>query len=134
MKPANRSEKRRGAATRDQIGEQVTGVEAIEVKATIPDHQIDSALTRYNLTVNNDEERYIYFFDTLDLALFKAGIIARARRIVGDDHDSTVKLRPVVPRRSRRSGRSSMDSSWRPTPARRVWSSPRPSPCRWRRG
>jgi hypothetical protein len=97
MKPANRSEKRRGAATRDQIGEQVTGVEAIEVKATIPDHQIDSALTRYNLTVDNDEERYIYFFDTLDLALFKAGIIARARRIVGDDHDSTVKLRPVVP-------------------------------------
>jgi hypothetical protein len=37
------------------------------------------------------------FFDTPDLDLFKAGMIARARRIVGDAHDSTVKFRPVVP-------------------------------------
>ena len=88
---------RRGAATKDQIGQLVAGVDAIEVKATIPDHQIEPSLHRYQLTVDNDEERYIYFFDTPNLDLYQAGIIARARRIVGEEHDSTVKFRPVVP-------------------------------------
>lgn len=87
----------RGAATRDQVRRQVIGVEAIEIKVTIPDAQIEAALGLCGLTVDNDEERYIYFFDTPDLTLFKGGIIARARRIVGDEHDSTVKFRPVVP-------------------------------------
>jgi len=75
----------------------VSGVEAIEIKATVDEHQIDAALAHYRLTVDNDEERYIYFFDTPGLTLLKEGIIARARRIVGDEHDSTIKFRPVVP-------------------------------------
>ena len=45
----------------------------------------------------DDNERFIYFFDTPELELFESGIIARARRIVGSDHDSTIKFRPVVP-------------------------------------
>lgn len=89
--------KNRGEATRNQIGELVAGVDAIEVKATIPDTQLDSALSRYNLTVDNGEERYIYYFDTPSLDLFNAGVIARARRILGGQHDSTVKFRPVLP-------------------------------------
>lgn len=97
MKSVQLSTGRRGASTKDQIGNLTTGVEAIEVKATIPDHQIEPALGRYGLSVDNDEERYIYFFDTPALDLFQAGIITRARRIVGDAHDSTVKHRPVVP-------------------------------------
>jgi len=68
-----------------------------EIKATIPDHQIRQALARFGLTASNDEERYIYFFDTPNLDLLGAGIIARARRVVGDAHDSTVKFRPVDP-------------------------------------
>ncbi len=56
------------------------------------------ALARFGLTANNDEERYIYFFDTATLDLLGAGIIARARRVVGDAHDSTVKFRPVDPK------------------------------------
>jgi hypothetical protein len=44
------------------------------------------------------EERYIYFFDTPKLDLLGAGIIARARRVVGEDHDSTVKFRPIDPK------------------------------------
>ncbi len=88
---------KRGATTRGQVARKLAGVDAIEIKITVPDHQIDAALNRYKLTIDNDEERYIYFFDTPDLDLFKAGMIARARRIVGDDHDSTVKFRPVVP-------------------------------------
>ncbi len=87
----------RGAATRGSVARAVAGAEAIEIKATIPNHQIRHALTRFGLTANNDEERYIYFFDTPGLDLLAAGIIARARRVVGGTHDSTVKFRPVDP-------------------------------------
>ncbi|MGY6216123.1 hypothetical protein ACW73L_13275 [Methylolobus aquaticus] len=85
------------AATAGQVASMVSGVEAIEIKATVAEHQIDAALAHYRLTVDNDEERYIYFFDTPGLTLLEDGIIARARRIVGDEHDSTIKFRPVVP-------------------------------------
>ncbi len=104
-KSAATSPAKRGAATRDLIARQVAGVDAIEIKVTIPDAQIEEALNRFALTVDNDEERFIYFFDTPDLTLFKGGMIARARRIVGDQHDSTVKFRPVVP--------NEVPASWR---------------------
>jgi len=87
----------RGEATKDKVAKAVAGAEAIEIKATIPDRQIKSALARFGLTRNNDEERFIYFFDTPDLDLLAAGIITRARRVIGDEHDSTVKFRPVDP-------------------------------------
>jgi hypothetical protein len=86
----------------------MAGADAIEIKATIPDHQIEEALDRYKLTPRNDEERYIYFFDTPKLDLLEAGIIMRARRIVGDAHDSTVKFRPVEP--------STVGAEWRKFP------------------
>jgi len=41
--------------------------------------------------------RQVFFFDTPDLTLNRAGVVARARRIQGRDGDSTIKLRPVVP-------------------------------------
>ena len=88
----------RGAATRGKVAKAIAGAEAIEIKATIPDRQIRQALARFGLTSNNDEERYIYFFDTPKLDLLGAGIIARARRVVGEAHDSTVKFRPVNPK------------------------------------
>ena len=87
----------RGEATRGKVARAVAGVDAIEIKATIADHQVSGALARFGLTANNDEERYIYFFDTPALDLLEAGIIARARRVVGEEHDSTIKLRPVDP-------------------------------------
>ena len=106
MKSANAAAPR-GDRTRDRVARQVTGVDAIEIKVTVPDAQIEEALGRFGLTVDNDEERYIYFFDTPGLDLFRAGIIARARRIVGDQHDSTVKFRPVVP--------AEVSAAWRAT-------------------
>lgn len=87
----------RGAATRGTVARQTAGAEAIEIKATIPDQQIQAALARYDLTLRNDEERFVYFFDAPNLDLLQAGIILRARRVVGDEHDSTVKFRPVTP-------------------------------------
>jgi hypothetical protein len=87
----------RGKATMGQVAKAVAGAEAIEIKATIPEHQVRSALARFGLNTRNDEERHIYFFDTLGLELLDGGIIARARRVIGDEHDSTVKFRPVDP-------------------------------------
>ncbi len=87
----------RGAATRDRVAKAIAGADDIEIKATVPHHQIKQALKRFGLTASNDEERYIYFFDTPKLDLLKAGIITRARRVVGQAHDSTVKFRPVNP-------------------------------------
>jgi hypothetical protein len=37
----------RGRATRGAVARQMTGAEAIEIKATIPDHQIRHALARF---------------------------------------------------------------------------------------
>jgi hypothetical protein len=95
----------RGKATKGKVARAVAGAEQIEIKATVPNHQIVPALRRFGLTSSNDEERYIYFFDTPGLDLLTAGIITRARRVIGDDHDSTVKFRPVVP--------EDVDKQWR---------------------
>jgi hypothetical protein len=84
------------SSTQGRVTKLVFGADSIEIKATIPDAQIEKALTRFNLTLDNDEECYIYFFDTPSLDLLKAGIITRARRMVGGEHDSTIKFRPVV--------------------------------------
>jgi hypothetical protein len=82
--------------TRGQVAKTVAGADGVEIKATIPQKQIDLALQAYGLQIDNSE-RYIYFFDTPDLELFEQGVIARARRVVGAGHDSTVKFRPVDP-------------------------------------
>jgi hypothetical protein len=97
MKPVPDVAPSRGPATRDQVSRQVAGVDVIEVKATIPETQVDGALARYNLTLSNDDERLIYFFDTLSFDLLKSGVIARARMTKHGQTDSTVKFRPVVP-------------------------------------
>lgn len=88
----------RGAATKGKVAYQMVGTEAVEIKATIPTHQVRNALKRHGLDQNNDDERYIYFFDTPDLNLFNEGVVVRARRRIGDQHDTTVKLRPVNPK------------------------------------
>ena len=85
-----------GEEIRGQVARAMAGAEGVEIKAIIPDKQIDAALELYKLKLD-DNERYVYFFDTPELELFASGIIARARRIVGSDHDSTIKFRPVVP-------------------------------------
>ena len=84
--------------------EQWRGADGVEIKATIPEKQVDPALHAYGLSLS-DSERYIYFFDTPELELLETGVIARARRIVGAQHDSTIKFRPVLP--------ASIPSLWR---------------------
>jgi hypothetical protein len=74
----------------------MAGTEGVEIKAVIANEQIEPVLQAYGLE-RDTNERYIYFFDTPDLELFESGVIARARRIVGAGHDSTIKFRPVDP-------------------------------------
>ena len=83
------------APQRGYYAQQTAGADRIEIKATVPQRQIAGALKRYKLTRSNDEQRLVYFFDTPDQALLEAGIIVRARRVIGDRHDSTIKFRPV---------------------------------------
>jgi hypothetical protein len=85
-----------GVETRGQVAKIMAGAGGVEIKATIPQQQIELALKAYGLELD-DNERYIYFFDTPDLELFEQGVIARARRVVGATHDSTIKFRPVEP-------------------------------------
>jgi hypothetical protein len=89
--------KKRGAATKGRAAKVVAGADFVEVKATIPSRHVTAALQRYGLDPAKATDRFIYFFDTPDLSLLEAGVIARARRVVGGTHDSTVKFRPVVP-------------------------------------
>lgn len=91
---AAKPETRKEAAKCNQVDRHPSGT--ITLKASIADPLIDGVLSRYGLTVDSDAPRHVYFFDTPDLTLLKAGIIARARRISGDDHDSTIKFHPVV--------------------------------------
>jgi hypothetical protein len=83
------------APQRGHYAKLTAGADRIEIKATVPQSQIAKALKRYKLTRSNDEQRLVYFFDTPDQALLAAGIIVRARRVIGDQHDSTIKFRPV---------------------------------------
>jgi hypothetical protein len=102
----------RGRATSGRVASEIAGAEAIEIKATIASHQVSVALKRFKLAASDDEERFIYFFDTPRLDLLEAGIIARARRAVGAAHDSTVKFRPINP--------ADVADKWRKFPAFKI--------------
>ena len=73
------------------------GADSVELKLTIPDRDHRSAITELKLDPLDAQIRQVFFFDTPDLALNKAGVVARARRVQGKVHDSVVKLRPVRP-------------------------------------
>jgi hypothetical protein len=71
--------------------------DSVELKLTVP--EVDQASTASVLGLDPLEAqlRQVFFFDTPELALDKAGVVVRARRVQGKGDDSVVKLRPVVP-------------------------------------
>ncbi len=71
--------------------------DSVELKLTVPDSSRRSAATALDLDPLDAQIRQVFFFDTLDLTLNKAGVVVRARRIQGKPADSTVKLRPIAP-------------------------------------
>jgi hypothetical protein len=71
--------------------------DSVELKLTIPESEQRSAVEALDLDPLQAQLRQVYFFDTPDLRLFEAGVVARARRVQKKGDDSVVKLRPVVP-------------------------------------
>src|SRR4051794_2867836 len=80
-----------------ELLELLHGAGSTELKLTLPEADQRSAVMALGMDPLEAQIRQVYFFDTPDLALNQAGVIARARRIQGRSHDSVVKLRPVVP-------------------------------------
>jgi hypothetical protein len=75
----------------------VEDADSVELKLTVPTASHRSAIAALDLDPLEAQIRQVFFFDTPDLALNKAGVVARARRVQGKGEDSVVKLRPVAP-------------------------------------
>jgi hypothetical protein len=75
----------------------IEGADSVELKLTIPDEDRRSTVVALGMDPLDAYLRQVFFFDTPDLALDRAGVVTRARRSQGRPDDSVVKLRPVVP-------------------------------------
>jgi hypothetical protein len=75
----------------------VSDADSVELKLTVPESNQRSAVRSLGLDPLEAEIRQVFFFDTPDLALDKAGVVVRARRAQVKGDDTVVKLRPVVP-------------------------------------
>ena len=80
-----------------RLMELVKDADSVELKLTVPEVSHRSTIARLGVDPLEAQIRQVFFFDTPDLSLNQAGVVARARRIQGRDSDSVVKLRPVVP-------------------------------------
>src|SRR5947199_1399045 len=93
------------AATRPQLSDEqlgellslIDGADSVELKLTVPESDQRSAVGALDMDPLECEIRQVFFFDTPDLALYDAGVVARARRVQKKGDDSVVKLRPIVP-------------------------------------
>jgi hypothetical protein len=73
------------------------GSDTVELKLTVPASQQRAAISALGLDALDAQIRQVIFFDTPDLALDRAGVVVRARRIQGRVGDSVIKLRPLDP-------------------------------------
>jgi len=90
----------RPALTDAQLGEMMgllRGSDTVELKVTVPAAQQRDAIRALGLDALDAQIRQVIFFDTPDLALDRAGVVVRARRIQGRAGDSVIKLRPLDP-------------------------------------
>ena len=72
------------------------GSDTVELKLTVHHDEMQSAERSLGLDELEAQIRQVVFFDTPDLALHRAGLVVRARRIQGGGGDTVVKLRPVT--------------------------------------
>jgi hypothetical protein len=75
------------------------GSDTVELKLTVPASHQRAAIRGLGLDPLDAQIRQVVFFDTPDLALDRAGVVVRARRIQGRPGDSVIKLRPLDPDR-----------------------------------
>lgn len=75
----------------------IKGANSVELKLSVPLTGHRATIKSIGLDPVEAQPRLAFFFDTPDLALNKAGVVVRARRIQGGDADTVIKLRPVDP-------------------------------------
>jgi hypothetical protein len=86
--------------SREEIGEVfklIKGATSVELKLSVPLAGQRATIKSIGLDPVEAQPRMAFFFDTPDLALNRAGVVVRARRIRGGDADTVIKLRPVDP-------------------------------------
>jgi hypothetical protein len=110
-RPTNRSVpgRKRGAKAASTpkpfTGEQVAeilklakGSGSVELKLSVPDDVHRATIRSIGLDPVEAQPRQAYFFDTPDLALYKAGVVVRARRLQGGRTRSSSCVRWTRPR------------------------------------
>jgi len=80
-----------------QMLELARKADSVELKLTVPAADHRAAIAGLGLDPLEAQIRQVFFFDTPQLTLNAAGVVARARRIQGRAGDTVVKLRPVEP-------------------------------------
>src|SRR6188768_3625998 len=75
----------------------IKGSDSVELKLTVPTGDQRATIGGLPMDPVEAQPRQVFFFDTPDLTLNKAGLVVRARRIQGGRADTVIKLRPVVP-------------------------------------
>jgi len=88
------------AYTAEQLAELLPLLESadsVELKVSVPEVRRRSAVAELHIDPIDAQLRQVVFFDTPDLALNRAGVVVRARRIQKKAGDSVVKLRPFGP-------------------------------------
>jgi hypothetical protein len=75
----------------------IKGATSVELKTSVPLTGQRATMESIGLDPVEAQPRQAFFFDTPDLALNRAGVVVRARRIQGGDADTVIKLRPVDP-------------------------------------
>lgn len=71
--------------------------DSVELKLTVPASSQRAAVETLGLDPLQGQIRQVFFFDTPDLQLDRAGVVVRARRVQKRGDDTVVKLRPLVP-------------------------------------
>jgi hypothetical protein len=89
-----------------------TTIDDVELKLSVPHVEMNRTSRALGLDILNASIRQVFFFDTRDLELFDQGLILRARRNQVGEHDTVVKIRPVVP--------SEIDAVWRRHPGHKI--------------
>jgi hypothetical protein len=70
--------------------------DSVELKVTFSEQEQQATIAGLGLDPLEAQIRQVFFFDTPDLLLNRAGVAVRARRVQGRSGDAVVKLRPVV--------------------------------------
>jgi hypothetical protein len=80
-----------------QLLELIKDADSVELKLTIPETTRAKASAALGIDPLDVQMRQVFFFDTPELTLNAAGLVVRARRRQGEEGDTVIKLRPVVP-------------------------------------